>query len=644
MNWESQGIAWLVALLAASLVRPFGLAAGGWLILRVLRVRHPASQHAVWTAVLIGMMILPVVSVIAPHWKAPVLPRKQDAAGRVVTTGPAVIGFELPAVEVRRRQAGDTAETGGRQARRPVLQGYLAGLLAMVAYRLVGWVLLWRVASRSTRVRARLRESSDVLTPVAVGVLRPVVILPVGWRTWNANTKRAVLAHEFAHLRRHDTLVSALARLVTCMFWFHPLAWWVSRKISELAELACDAVVLERVDDPAGYSRMLLEFADTVTRAGRRVSLPGLAMAASSGMGRRIDQVFELSSDLSAGSLRKLSRPRVLLTLMGAPVMCLAATVGLGEPSAAPVRAHSQPPTIAQAPVKPSMAPQTVAQPAAETTPKFEVISVKPSAACGDGGGRGGDVGGLNWSPGRLSLECSTVMGLVRMAYVRFADGRRRTFSMTAPPEPNEPIEGGPSWINSGRYDIDAKAEGAPGLETMSGPMMRSLLEGRFQLKIRREVRTIPVYELTVAKGGPKLQAAQPGKCVPFEFGKDPRPLPGQPLIRRCGSFVGPRTNGGADTYGQTMAGLCWQFSAWLDRAVIDKTGIAGAFDIHLELSAADLARDDDAPTDPAEPAIPADPVGAISTALQKLGLKLQPANGPGAFLVIDRVERPSEN
>ena len=127
---------------------------------------------------------------IAPHWKAPVLLRKQDAAGRVVTTGPAVIGFELSEVEVRRRQAGDTAETGGRQDRRPVLQGYLAGLLAMVTYRLMGWVLLWRVASRSTRVRARLRESSDVVTPVAVGVLRPMVILPAGWRTWNANTKR----------------------------------------------------------------------------------------------------------------------------------------------------------------------------------------------------------------------------------------------------------------------------------------------------------------------------------------------------------------------------------------------------------------------------------------------------------------------
>jgi beta-lactamase regulating signal transducer with metallopeptidase domain len=175
----------------------------------------------------------------------------------------------------------------------------------MVTYRVVGWLLLWRVISRSRLLRARLRESSDVLTRVAVGVLRPVVILPAGWRAWNTNTLRVVLAHEFAHLRRHDTLVSAMARMAQCVLWFHPLAWWLSRKISDLAELACDAVVLERVDDPAGYSRILLEFADAVNRAGRRVALPGLAMAAGSRMGRRIDQVFELSGGLSNGKLRE---------------------------------------------------------------------------------------------------------------------------------------------------------------------------------------------------------------------------------------------------------------------------------------------------------------------------------------------------
>jgi hypothetical protein len=80
MSWESRGI----ALLIASLVRPFALAVAGWLILRVLRVRHPALRHAVWTAVLIGMMALPFVSLVAPHWKLPALPRKHDATERAI--------------------------------------------------------------------------------------------------------------------------------------------------------------------------------------------------------------------------------------------------------------------------------------------------------------------------------------------------------------------------------------------------------------------------------------------------------------------------------------------------------------------------------------------------------------------------------
>jgi uncharacterized protein (TIGR03435 family) len=317
--------------------------------------------------------------------------------------------------------------------------------------------------------------------------------------------------------------------------------------------------------------------------------------------------------------LRKRVRAGVSVMVMGAPVMCLTAIVAIGDTS------------------------QTVAQPKPATKPKFEVISVKPNTKCEeDGGGRGGGMGGLDWSPGRLSLECSTVMSLVRMAHVRYAEGRRTTFSRTAPPEPNPPIEGGPSWIDSARYDIDAKAEGSPDLATMGGPMMRSLLEDRFKLKIRHEIRAIPVYDLAVAKGAPKLQAAQPGKCVPFVFGKDPMPPPGLPIVPWCGSLR-PGKSDGFDTFGQTMAGLCSQFSGWLDRPVVDKTGILGAFDIHLALSIDDISsQDDDAPTDAA--AIPADRFGAINAAVQKLGLKLQPGKGPGAFLAIDHVERPTEN
>jgi uncharacterized protein (TIGR03435 family) len=280
--------------------------------------------------------------------------------------------------------------------------------------------------------------------------------------------------------------------------------------------------------------------------------------------------------------------------------------------------------------------PEIRAQSAA--APKFDVISVKPSTKCQDDGGRGGGGGGRSWSPGRLSLECRTVMSLIRMAYVQFADGTRRTRGSEVP------IEGGSPWINSIHYDIDAKAGGAPGVEMMSGPMMQALLEDRFKLKVRRDTGSVLVYELTLAKDGPKLQPAQAGKCVTSDPGP---PEPGKPWTPPCGAFNQPNPNGGLYTYGQTMAGLCREFSGILGRDVIDKTGITGTFDLYLELSFDELSPgigDAPTPTEPGAAVASADPFAAISAAIQKLGLKLVAAKGPGTVLVIDHVERPSGN
>jgi uncharacterized protein (TIGR03435 family) len=200
------------------------------------------------------------------------------------------------------------------------------------------------------------------------------------------------------------------------------------------------------------------------------------------------------------------------------------------------------------------------------------------------------------------------------------------------------PIEAAPAWVNSDRYTIEAKAEGTPSAEMMRGPMMQALLEERLKLEIHRAIREIPVYVLTVAKGGPKLQAAKAGGCIRMDPANPPEPAPGQPFPHICGMWGRSPTDEGMNTYGQTMRQLCSQFSVWLDRDVIDKTGIAGAFDIHFDFSSQDvLSVGTDAP-----PA--ADPFGAISAAVLKAGLKLESAKGPGQFLVVDHVERPSEN
>ena len=131
-------------------------------------------------------------------------------------------------------------------------------------------------------------------------------------------------------------------------------------------------------------------------------------------------------------------------------------------------------------------------------------------------------------SPDRMNLACQPVMNLIRTAYLNFAGGRLN-------PRNTTPVDGGPAWINSDRYQITAKAEGTPGMEMMRGPMLQALLEDRFKLKIRRESREVPAYAMTVAKGGPKLKPFEEGSCVPFNgVGGVPRPGPDGKLPVLC--------------------------------------------------------------------------------------------------------------
>jgi hypothetical protein len=92
----------------------------------------------------------------------------------------------------------------------------------------------------------------------------------------------AVLAHESEHVRRRHPLVQWLALLNRALFWFHPVAWWLERHLSVLAEEACDNVVLDRGYDPRAYSEYLIEIARSVERSGVRLNIAGMAMPGSS--------------------------------------------------------------------------------------------------------------------------------------------------------------------------------------------------------------------------------------------------------------------------------------------------------------------------------------------------------------------------
>jgi uncharacterized protein (TIGR03435 family) len=216
------------------------------------------------------------------------------------------------------------------------------------------------------------------------------------------------------------------------------------------------------------------------------------------------------------------------------------------------------------------------------------------------------------------------------------------------PGQMNQPIKGSSGWIKSDRFTINAKAEGPASLEMMRGPMMQALLEDRFKLKIHREKREVHVYQLAVAKGGPNLQAAKKGSCLALDAvkGAAPSRAPGQltPTVI-CGGLS--RSNaGGLDVKSVTLPELCVLLSMAADRDVVDTTGIAGAFDLHLDLSFADFhsGRPPAESSDPAAPPIASEPAGTVTGALRKLGLRLQPAKITIEALVIDRVDKPTDN
>ena len=217
--------------------------------------------------------------------------------------------------------------------------------------------------------------------------------------------------------------------------------------------------------------------------------------------------------------------------------------------------------------------------------PKFEVVSVKPcKPGAPSAGARGGTlVMGADSTPGRLSTGCGLLAnpdntGLLQVAYNRYASGRLTSTTLI-------PIEGVPEWVYSERFAIDAKADGHPTIQMMQGPMMQTILEDRFKLKIHRETRQGPVYELSLGKGSPKLKPYREGSCILVLAGRPmPELLSGQ---RYCRRMVGRRS---LDIEGGTLTEAAGLLGMVLDRPVIDKTGLTNPVEIHLVFSPEDSA------------------------------------------------------
>jgi uncharacterized protein (TIGR03435 family) len=307
------------------------------------------------------------------------------------------------------------------------------------------------------------------------------------------------------------------------------------------------------------------------------------------------------SAMFAAGTLQHVAR----VQLPSAPPPEV--TVPAAEPIPAPVGPVRKPAPVLLAQADPASVTQTrTPQP---ERPRFEVASVKPTNGVGASSGGAG--------VGSASEHNMTVRFLLWFSY------RVQPFQ----------IVGGPGWIDSDRFDIEARAE-----DRNAGPdqvrlMLQSLLEDRFHLKLHREVKVSPIYALVVAKGGPKMKLSA-DQTSPDVNGPSPpgSPLPNHGAIRfGQGSFLGNAVN---------LSFFAKMLSQRLDQLVVDRTNLPGRYDFLLQWKPGPGEAPNEAPA-----AGDIDSRPSIFTAIQEhMGLKLESGREPVEVLVVDHIERPSEN
>jgi bla regulator protein blaR1 len=252
----------------------------------------------------------------------------------------------------------------------------------------------------------------------------------------------------------------------------------------------------------------------------------------------------------------------------------------------------------------------------------FEVASIKRNVS-------GDPDASIRIQPGgQMTVSNNSLYNLIRNAY-----GTQR-FEMIPGPKL-------PSWIDSDKWDILAKSPaGAPEVQEQMQLRLRSLLEDRFKLVARREMREMPVYELVVARSDGLLgrqikpsgdECAAQGRAR--AAGEPPPPMP-------PGGFCGTRTgNGSVSMKGVPLSNFVRNLGGMTGRFVIDKTGLTGPFDLDLKWAP------EPAPGAPPQgPGTPGDDASLFAAIQEQLGLKLEAKREPVEVLVIDSAERPTED
>jgi uncharacterized protein (TIGR03435 family) len=586
----------------ATVVTAFAMVAG-WLA----RHQRAAVRHLIFVGAFAVLALLPAATAVMPAFPVRLL--------AVPAMAPAAPVAPLNrTVDVLTFVAGGPSESHAGSRTEPVLSTltllmivWLAGAICTLVPVALGlWQirrvrrhgLPWRDAQTMINDLARaagfcrpidVMVHDAIVGPMTCGVVRPAIVFPGDARTWCDADVRRALTHELEHVRRRDWITLCLARAICAVYWFHPLVWIANRHLGVNAERACDDAVV-RESHAFGYADQLVTLAERSLAQTRR---PLLAMANRGDLSTRVHAVLNPRQQRGPAG----AWARIIVTIVAVASVALLA----------PLR------TVASA------LGQT---PAPTARPRFEVASIKPSPFFDR-------IMSVRPLPGRLTAD-ATLQVLMQYAY------GVQPFRLV----------GGPSWLTSDHYEIEARADASTNRDQIFR-MLQSLLEDRFQLKTHRETKELPVFTLVPNRGGFKLPAPKDGACVesPADaavewVGAGRMAAPGElPAAKgRCGSAIisVAQIRGGKIAMSEFVRTL----STLLGRSVLDRTGFTGLFDVQL-----DFVPDETTPAMPPPP--PGSGVSGISIAQalqEQLGLRLEPAKSPVEVIVIDHAERPSAN
>jgi TonB family protein len=290
-----------VSLMFGTLLRSTILALLCGLVLWLFRVRAADLKHLIWRIVLLALFALPAFQIMMPPL------RHMLSHSSLIFAAVAVYLFVTFCFLAR-------LAIGLFRLKRIADQSEFIPDLRLHRLAHDAWL------ENGARLKPRVRVSNQISVPVAVDLDDVLVLLPRSWQEWNEDKLRAVLTHEMAHIARRDPSCALMASFAVCIFWFHPLSWFLQRQLADLAEEACDDAAIRTISAPQQYARILIDFASEVARQGGRALAPASAAVRSPQLKKRLEHLY------ACGRSRKTPGPiRALLLAILLPAVYVTA-------------------------------------------------------------------------------------------------------------------------------------------------------------------------------------------------------------------------------------------------------------------------------------------------------------------------------